>query len=574
MADLPQRPRLDRPQRQSQPSRSTGSKSASPRNLKDVQQLQRLAGNAAVSRLIASGPQRTGAANPAGGIGNSGTGVGEARSAFLKLAAAAVAARGTSARSGESANRQNAAATRSSDRIADRQEAITQSQAAGRDAKANGAASRQAPGLLRPAVRTPAEVADKIAPDQAPAAVAGQAAALRAPADALAVPLEEAGGHGQESERALGELSSYAESHPGLVGLGTAISERIGGLRQRAVANAQQATGELRSSANNERGVVQDAIRTNHDAVKGTIRTSKAQLEQATVAGHGRVEAQADDARKRSDAISAEETERVATTVGTGRQQARQIFGDARSHIGEAGDTERGRVQTHAQQQANHVLELGRQQAQQERRTEEDADLAADKADAVMDVANDYAGRLREDGTELAASLPKQAGEAKEQVSSEEDPTVEGLGQTADSATEGIRSLMNSVRLGVNSVALQGHQQLGAAQTSLSHETDNLEQAAAGRAEAMRAEGLAAVDAGLAAGIIAHAKIAGQAGQLLDEAGRDAIAVLTDNAATAAASGPVIARQTAPGSPPRPPHPAHLKDPAHRAARRSISSTR
>src|SRR5262249_25139562 len=100
-----------------------------------------------------------------------------------------------------------------------------------------------------------------------------------------------------------------------------------------------------------------------------------------------------------------------------------------------------------------------------------------------------------------------------------------------------------STKSGIGSVLGQGHEQVSAAHTGALGTLDNLQDASGGRAEAMLAEGQAAVDAGLAGGLAAHATIAGQAGQMLDVAGRGAITTVAEAGARSQSAPPVVARQ-------------------------------
>jgi hypothetical protein len=511
--------------------------------------LQRLAGNAAVSRLVQSGQEQPGAAGATTGAatsGDSSAAVAASRAAFGRMAQAALGIRDPAARRAEMGRRRDEVQGRASARAGEQQEANGQTEDAAAEVSRVLASARQAP-VLGPAVQPAREPADKIPADQRPGAVAEQAAAHRVVPDGLVIPMDEAAGRGPESDRAMDQLRGFGDTHPRLVRLGAAISDRIAGLRERSVRNAQQASDELRGTAADQRALVQDATQSSHETVSQQLRATRTQIMENAADARGGVDKHADDARAQSDTISTAQQARLDSTIADGRLQAWEIFSGARVEVGAAGDTQGRRASDHSGQLADRALELGREEADNQRRTEEDKDLADRKADAVLEVAQDYAGQLRDDGNDVASQIADQAAEAKDQVSTEEDPTIDGLGNMAGGAADGIRSLMTSVRSGIGPIVSQGHQQLGGAQTSVLGEVDNLEQAAQGRAEALAAEGEASVDAGLAAGLVAHANITGQAGQLLDEAGRDAIAMLSDVAsqATSASAGPVVSRQVA-----------------------------
>ena len=521
-----------------------GSPQRRPHPAANLVALQRLAGNAAVTGLVGAGKAPSTQREPAGGQ----AAVDSAREAFGRMAEAAVGARRSGDRPAENGRRQAERESRSTERTSDRQDARQQGQAAAESAKTSLRAALDAPMPTRPPVQVPSQPQDNIAPEQTSSAIAGQAAAGRANPDELTIAMDEANGRGPESDAALEQLHTFAESHPGLVGLGHSIAGRIDGLRQRAVTNAQQASAELRGVAAQERGAVAGAIEEGRNAAETEFRVAKAAVVQDQQAAQGAVDTHGAEAKAKADQTSRDETARLGTTAADGRRRAQAVFTTARDDIGTAGQAEARRAGDHARQQAERVLALGRQEAENQRRTESDTDLAERKAAAVQEVAHDYAGKLREDAHDAAQHLPEQAGEAKEQVSAEEQPTVDGIGKTADSAAEGVRGVLTAAKQGIGAVVSQGHEQVGAVGTGVMGSLDNLHEATRGRATAMLAEGQAAVDASLSAGLAAHAKIAGQASQMLDEAGRDAITTLAGSAAQNSAP-PIQAQRQAEQTP-------------------------
>lgn len=524
--------------------KETGNAKRGPHPVPGLVALQSLAGNAAVTGLVGPLNRPSAQREPAGGQ----AAVDATRDAFGRMATAALGIRATSDRPAENSRHNAEREARSTERASNRQDSREQSQAAAQSARAARHTGLQAPTHAPPPARVAPQPEDKIPLDQTPGAVAEQAAAGRVDSGGLVIGMDEANGRGPESNQALEQLQAFAESHPHLVGLGHAIADRIDGLRQRAVANAQQASVELRGVAAQERSAVSEAVQDGSAVAEAQFQAARAAIATDQQTAHAAVDAHGAQARATADQATQSETARIDTTVTEGRHQAQAVFATARTDIGTAGEAEAHRAGDHARGQADRALELGRQEAANQRRTESDADLAERKAAAVQEVARGYADQLHADAEDATRQLPEQATEAKEQVSSEEQPTIDNIGTIADGAAEGVRGVMTAAKQGVGTVIGQGHEQLAAAGAGVTGSLDNVHDATRGRATAMLAEGQAAVDAGLAAGLTAHAKIAGQAGQLLDEAGRDAITTLADSAARNPAPPVLAQRQDAPGS--------------------------
>jgi len=378
-----------------------------------------------------------------------------------------------------------------------------------------------------PRVQAPPVPADAIAPEARPEAIAAEVEARRAPVGDLTVPLDEAGGAGPGSEEAVGRLRSAEHVPSGLVALGEAISTRIAGLRAKATANVARVGARLRGEAESERGGVRGRIAASRAAVGGIIGGARSRITGAAGSSRRALSAKAGAAREEIDQAREAETARLGENIDRGTQEARTSFGDADRQVAEAGTREAARTRQHAGDLAERALALGRSAAQDHRRTEEDEDLAQRKAEAVTDVAQRFARKLRGGGDDLAGQIGEQTGQAREQVGEEAEPTIKGVGEIGQGSSEGIRSLFGSVGEGVGSVTRQGEQHLDAARSGALREVDNVDQAAEGRGIALRAEGEASLDAALATGLVAQANLAGQAGALLDQSGRDAIDQLT-----------------------------------------------
>ncbi|MEN0128397.1 MAG: hypothetical protein AAGC49_03070 [Brevundimonas sp.] len=491
-----------------------------------VHELQTRAGNAAVSRLIASDGGAHAAADRASGPV-------EAAAAFIRRAertlprglAPPPPPRATPGPPG----------------------AAAQAQANTRPAAQALAGLKATPApTAKPAAPRAAQApADAIPVHQKPGSIAAEAASKRAPADAMTIPLAEAADRGPRSEQAMARLDG---APAGLVAFGAAINARIGALRDRAVGNAAAASADLRSETVGQREGVRAAVQSSRAAAEGIIRGTRGDVVAGAADARAASSARTQAARAAASATGAAEAARLDEAVATGRTDAQALFTTAESDVRGAGQKEGQRGRAHANDLGQQAVALGRQEAAAQRASEpDDADLAQRKADAVVEVAQHYAEQLRDDGASLASDVAEQADQAATQVTAESQTTVDGVGQVAAGGREGVTQLMTSVGQGIDGVEQQGRQQLDAAEAGALGEVDNLQQAAAGRGEAMLAEGEASLDAALAAGLVANAKIAGQAGEMLDEAGEGAIAELAQ-AAAAAPPAPVVARDTDPSS--------------------------
>lgn len=404
------------------------------------------------------------------------------------------------------------------------------------------AALRRAPVEPPEAVTAPDAPRDAIPPEAEPEAIRAQVEAGRAPADDLTIPMDEASGPGPESESALARLRGVDSVSPGLVGFGEAINERIAGLRTRATANAARAASDLNDEAAVQRGGVRGAVQASRQAVGAVIGATRARVAATVSTSRQSVRQRGEAGHEQAAQAIDDETARLTQTVDRGTEDARGVFSGADEDVRAKGEAEAQRGRDHAHDLAQRALALGRDEAARYRQTEEDEDLGEDKADAVMEVARDFAGQLRNDGDQLARDVRDQAEKAREQVGKEAEPSIDGVAKSGDGAREGIRTLLGSVDDGVDQVVRQGAQQLDAAQAGVTGEIDNVDKAAQGRGEALRAEGDASLDMALAAGRVAQAKVAGQASQLVDEAGRDAIdqlaGVARDTAPPPGAAGP------------------------------------
>lgn len=371
-------------------------------------------------------------------------------------------------------------------------------------------------------------------------AVRAQAEAARVPVDQLSIPMDEAAGPGPETVTALDRLRGADSAIPGLVGFGEAINERIAGLRARATTNAARAAADLNAEAGAQRAGVRGAVLASRQAVGGVVGATRARTAASLSTSRESVRQAGQAGKEQTSQAREEETARLTQTVEGGTEEARSVFSGADEELRVRGEAEAQRGRDHAHDLARRALALGRDEAARYRQTEEDADLGERKAEAVSEVAGDFAGQLRSDGDQLARDVRDQAQQAREQVREEAEPGIEGVATSGDGARDGIGTLFGSVDDGVDAVMRQGSEQLEAAQAGVTGEIDNVDQAAQGRGEALLAEGEARLDLALAAGQVSQAKVAGQASQLVDEAGRDAIDQLAGAATdTAAATGGV-----------------------------------
>jgi hypothetical protein len=494
---------------------------------RNVHALQRSAGNAAVGRLLdprtKASDASTGGADKGPSPDTAAPAIEETGRSFGRMAEQSLGLRAGSIAGPDPSN------SRAPDRAASTRAAgpsppdTAQVRAATSQLHQELNTARAAPVGPREPVTRPAETQDAIAPEAHPQAIAAEVAANRAPVGDMTIPMDEAAGPGPESEGALGRLRDVENVHPGLVGFGEAINERIAGLRARATANAARSATDLKAAAATQREAVQEAIRSSHQTVDGVIGATRNRVVQGASSARAALTQRAKAGHERATEATEAQTARVTETVDRGTSDARGVFSAADEEVRTKAEDEAQRGRTHAEDLAQRALALGRDEAGRYRRSDADEDLRERQADAVMDVAQRFAGQLRADGTQLAGDLHEQAGKAREQVGAEAGPAIAGVADVGSGASEGIHTLFGSVDQGVDAVAQQGGQQLDAARDGASGEIDNLNRAAQGRSEALRAGGEASLDVALAAGQVAHAKLAGQASQLVDQTGRDAI---------------------------------------------------
>lgn len=395
-----------------------------------------------------------------------------------------------------------------------------------------------------PPARPDTKQAEPVPHEKRPDAVAAQAEAMRAPADNLTIPMAEASGHGPESQRALRELAGVEGERPDLMNLGTAIAEGIGTLRDRAVHNAEAASDTLRAEAAQQRAGVRSAVGSSRAEVDDVVRDTRGRVAVGAMGARSTIAQRGRAARTEATAIGEAESARLDNAVAEGGTAAEETFTAAGSNVREAGTAQSRRGREHANDLADQAIKLGHREAATQRREEEDQDLGRRKAEAVREVAQHYAEQLRDDGRILADDVIDQATEAVAQVTAEAEPAVEGVAKVSEGGVAGVQHLMTCVGEGVGSVERQGREQLAAAERGSLGEVRSMEQAVQGRAEALLARGEASLDAALAAGLASHAKLAGEASQMLDEAGRDAIAQLAVTAERAATSAvPLVSRQ-------------------------------
>lgn len=401
-----------------------------------------------------------------------------------------------------------------------------------------------APGRTSAAAAVERLAAERLAAERTGPAVAGQAAALRRPPDSLDIPMDEAAGAGGRSASALEALRGAGSAHPGVVGLGAAVVNRVAGLRARAVEHARVGSSQLRGVAASQRAAVHQAISSSQASVAAKLQGTRAHITQESTNAMAAVCTVETEAGARIDEAVQRESGRINGAVVSGQARVNEVFAVGRADLTAAGETEARRVADHGRELSDRAMRLGRQEAERLRRSETDAELAADKAEAVLGVAREYASRIREEATALRGQLSEQVAEAKNQVGAEERPAVDAIRDLSRGAIDGVRTQATSVRQGVAASVAQGRANVRDATSGLMGEVSNLESATRGRAAALLADGQASIDAGLAAGLVSHAGAAGQIGEALDDAGRNAVDNLANVAQRADGDLPVVSRDT------------------------------
>ena len=369
---------------------------------------------------------------------------------------------------------------------------------------------------------------DTITPEEEPEAVIAEVEAAQAPVEEMSVPTDQISGPGPESDMAMGRLQGAQDIDPSLIAFGEAINEQIAGLRERAANNLSRTSMQLQGEATTQRAVIRSSMGASQVAVSGIMDNTRTRVTESKTAAQETLTQQGENAHTRNVEITGAETTRLQENINGSVEEARTIFSDADEEVRSTGESEGQHGHDYAYNLARQARELGRSEAAYYRRTEEDEDLGEDKADAVIDVANRFARQLERDGRNLHSDVREQADEAREQITAEEEPTVSGLEEVGPGAVEGIQTFLGSVDEAVDGVIQQGSDQLDSAEAGALGEIDNLDRATQGRGAALLAEGEANLDAALTAGTLAQTNLAGQAGQMLDEAGRDSIDQLVE----------------------------------------------
>jgi len=356
----------------------------------------------------------------------------------------------------------------------------------------------------------------------------------------MVIPMSEAQGPGPGTEQALAALRQAAGDNLGIVEFGEAIARRIAALRDRATANATRVAEDLKAKAADEHAGVVAAAEEAGGGVSTAVAAAKAQIAGAASSA-GQLLTQRKQASHEAVArTTTTETGRLKEWIDGGTEQVRTAFTTADQKVTAAGEKEAQAGRDHAQGLAEKATALGRTEADRYRATEEDKDLGADKADAVMQVAKRFARQLRSDGDSLAKDIRDQTSKAREQVGAEATPTITSVSEVGKGSAEGIRSFLGSVDGSIDPVARQGQEQMDAVKAGALGEVDKLSTAAHTQQVALRAQGEAAIDAAAATGLTNQAKLAGQAAELVDTAGREAVEQLTP-----AASAPAAQRRPA-----------------------------
>lgn len=364
---------------------------------------------------------------------------------------------------------------------------------------------------------------DDIAPDAKPESVVAEIEAMRAPVQDASLPIGEVEGPGPESQAALQQLRSMQAIDPRLINLAEVVEERISILRDRTAANALRGGTQLRGEAEAQRAAMRGSMAASQTGVADLMIVSRDQIAESKASAQENLAQQGDEAYAQNAEITASETDRLNDNLAGSVEEGRTIFREADEEVSSTGADEARRGRDYHYDLARRARDMGRREADYYRRTEEDEDLASDKAEAVMEVAERFAGQLQQDGDGLHADVLEQTDEAREQITAEEEPTVQGLADVAPGAVESIQTFLGSVDDGLQQVVQGGVEQLDAAEAGAQNEIEALDLATRGRGEAILGQGESQLDAVLVSGLLSQANLAGQAGEMLDIAGRDTI---------------------------------------------------
>lgn len=417
-------------------------------------------------------------------------------------------------------------------------------------------AAEEEPKVSKKRLEPAKEPQDFIMPEAEPEAVATEVEAARVPIEGMSLSVDEINGPGPESKIAMNRLRSAPDIDPSFVQFGEAIDERIASLREHVANQAAQSSQQLQSKATTERGAIQGSIGASQATVSGIMANTRIHVADSKGTAQENLTQEGEIAHTRNAETIEAETTRLQENIDGSVEEARGIFSDADEEVRSTGEREAQRGQTYASTLAQRAREMGRSEAGRYRRTEEDTELGEDKANAVIGVANRFARQLESDGRNLRSDVLDQTEESREQVTAEEEPTVSGLEEVGPGAVESIEAFLGSVDEAADTIIQQGSDQLTVAETGSLREIDNLDRATQGRGEALLAEGEAGLDAALAAGLLSQANLAGQAGQLLDDTGRNTINQLVEVGTTGAPyenlGDPVFVQrqEEVPGTPP------------------------
>jgi len=355
-----------------------------------------------------------------------------------------------------------------------------------------------------------------------------------------APPLDAVRRPGAESTAALAQLRSNKNLHPDVLAFGETIYERTHALRTRAAQNTARTTARLKGAAASQRNALKGAIQSSQSAVHATIAGTKQRIEGNAGTAEAAIGAQGEAAHARNTSFTDKTASLLGKNLHTASERAGGVFTEAETKVQAAGEKEGERARQHTSDLARRATDLGRTEAANYRRSESDTDLAEKKAAAVSDVASQFAEQIRNNGEKLQSAAREQAQTAREKIAEKKEPTVAGFTDAAPGAVDGIRKFLGSVDGGIDTAVQQGKQQVVAARSGVHTEVDKLGQSNRARGQSLAAEGEANLDAALVGGLLAQAKLAGQAGQMIDNAGSKSLGSLADSAAKARPSAPEI----------------------------------
>lgn len=372
----------------------------------------------------------------------------------------------------------------------------------------------------------------QIPEEQKKGTVQAEIAAKQIDVQGIPLPLEELNAPNRSSQ-SLDALRSEQGIDPAIIALGETIHQTLAVQRQRAVSNAAVSSSSLKANAAARKQQIRATIGQKQVEVSQIMTDTSSNISVSHTVASETLQTNLEASHTSNEANKVAEIARLNENILLKREEADDVFSESDEHIRFSGEEEGTRGWAYRNELAYRAMEMGRRDAAYYRRTEEDKDLAEDKADAVMDVAERFARQLRQDGENLQNDVQEQADEAREQVSAEREPVISGFDNVGPEVAEGISNFMDEVGNALDQAADQGKGQLDQAMDGANREIDGLKDGVEGRGMAIKAEGEAQLDAALVGSLLATANLTAQATQLMDQAGSDTL----DQLKQAAVSG-------------------------------------